>query len=186
MSVPKVHQGYAAYVSHKRKTFLLHRVPMLSSASADFRAKLSELMKYQLRKRGAQLFVAGDPSDKAWLLVRGTVVCRTKHGTKVLIEGPDWVGADAIFTKRERGWAAEVSSEEAEMLCLLSASFTTFCELVPMLLGAMRARERRMSSLLLGDMGSAPVLDKGGVDSLQAQQKMVRPSFKSWMCTLLK
>ncbi|KAL1522963.1 hypothetical protein AB1Y20_017927 [Prymnesium parvum] len=172
----EVRQGYAAYVTQKRKTFLLHKLPMLSSASAEFRAKLSQLMKYHLRKSATVLFSPGDVSDKAWLLVRGTVVCRAKEGTSIFIEGPDWVGAGAIFAKKERRWSAEVVSEQAEMLCLYSSSFTPFCKLVPMLLQTMRTRERRIASLLLDDdQGrSGGFEERVGVDSLQQQQKMAR------------
>ena len=119
-----------AYLKEKRKAYLIQCHPTLTTATAEFRSQLSALMQYQIRKAGTFLFLSGDVPDRAYLLVRGAVSLRTRSGAVKTIEGPDWVGAGAIFARNERRWSAEVVSDNTELLCLPSASFNAFSEMV--------------------------------------------------------
>ena len=128
--LPQVRQGYVAYLKEKRKAYLIQCHPTLTTATEAFRAQLSALMQYQIRKTGTFLFFSGDVPDRAWLLVRGAVSLRARSGAVKTVEGPDWVGAGAIFTRNERRWSAEVVSDNTELLCLPSSSFNDFCQMV--------------------------------------------------------
>lgn len=152
---------------------------MLATAPTDFCRQLSDLMKFQPRKTGTKLFVPGDKPDKAWLLVRGVVKCWTPQAN-VVLQAPHWVGATAIFSQKDRYFVAEVESDEAVLLCLPSSSFDEFVKLVPMLLHSIRASERRIASLLNGDVLPA-LSEAAGAESLQQQQKMVSCSPESQM-----
>lgn len=68
------------------------------------------------------------------------------------IDGPDWVGASALFEEGVRAWACVVI-EHCELLALSRDAFAKFSSIMPSIVPTLRMRQRQQTKMLSESSG---------------------------------